>query len=187
MPGLVPAAKYRFFTNISQKSQNNSMAEFVVFKLDAVSVGVSAATVDRIVNAVEITPLPRAPAIALGIISVHGAMVPVVDFRQRLGLPGRDLRLSDRFVIARTPARSLVLVVDSVDGVFDYEESHITDTSEVLPGIEQVQGIVSRQGDIIFIHDLEKFLSINEAASLDAALTTASHGAGAAPGGKDAF
>ena len=158
------------------------MAEFVVFRLEATNIGLRASTIERVVHAVEVTPLPRAPDIALGVINVRGTMVPVVNLRKRLGLSDRELALSDLFVIARTTERSLAIVADSVDGVFEYAESAITDPSTLLPGIEQIAGIANRKDGIIFIHDLDLFLSLNEAASLDSAIATQ----GSEPGGNSA-
>lgn len=146
------------------------MTELFVFKLDEVSIGLQVSAVDRVVYAVEITPLPRAPEIALGVIDVGGVMMPVVNLRQRLGLPDKDLALSDRFIITHTSLRSLVVVADAVDGVFEYAEANITDPSVLLPGVQQITGIANRANDIIFIHDLELFLSLNEAAILDSAI-----------------
>ena len=142
-----------------------------MFRLDDMSVAFHASIIDRVVHAVEITPLPRAPDIALGVINVRGEVIPVVNLRRRFRLPERDLALSDRFVIARTARRMLAIVADAVDGVFGYPEADIRRAAEVMPGIEQVSGITSRKDGILFIHDLDTFLSLGEAASLDAAVS----------------
>jgi chemotaxis signal transduction protein len=47
------------------------MAEFVVFRLEAINIGLRASTIEWVVHAVEVTPLPRAPDIALGVINVR--------------------------------------------------------------------------------------------------------------------
>ena len=48
-----------------------------------------AGVVERVVQAVEITPLPGAPDGMLGVIDVAGRVLPVFDLRQRLELPPR--------------------------------------------------------------------------------------------------
>lgn len=144
--------------------------DFVVFQLDRIRVGLKTATIEQVIHAVLITPLPGAPDIAIGVIAVRGVLVPVVNLRQRLGLPEREISLSDRFIIAKTPHRPLAIIADAVDGVFDLPEAHITHQSTLLPGIEQIEGVVYQHDGIIFIHDLERFLSLDEAASLNNAI-----------------
>lgn len=146
--------------------------QFVVFQVDRSRVGLKATAVEHVIHAVLITPLPGAPDIAIGVIAVRGVLVPVVNLRRRLGLPERAVSLTDRFIIARTHYRPLAVIADAVDGVSDFPELNITQPSTLIPGIEHIEGVVYQQDDIIFIHDLERFLSLDEAASLDNAIIT---------------
>ena len=41
---------------------------------------------------------------------------------------------------------------------------------EILPGIKYIEGVVKIEGDIILIHNLEQFLSLEEEKTLDKAL-----------------
>lgn len=151
------------------------MTELFVFKLDELSIGLPVATVVRVVNAVEITPLPGAPEIVLGVIDVAGSVMPVIDLRQRLELPSRPLTLRNRFVIARTRQRSLVLVADSVHGVYAYNDTQITDPAALAAGVQHIIGIAHDDKGIIFVHDLELFLSLQEGVILDRALAANQH------------
>ena len=42
----------------------------------------------------------------------------------------------------------------------------------VLPGLGHVEGIIKFEDGLILIHDLDKFLSLEEEASLDLALSS---------------
>jgi purine-binding chemotaxis protein CheW len=151
------------------------MNELFVFKLDELLIGLSVAAVGRVVSAVEITPLPGSPSSVLGVIDVGGKVIPVVDLRYRLGLPSRPIELSDGFIIAHTPQRSLVIVADSVQGVCAYNDTQITDPAALAPGAQHLVGIARDDQGIIFIHDLELFLSVHEGVVLDQALTAHQH------------
>lgn len=144
--------------------------DFVVFQLDRIRVGLRASNIEQVIHAVLITPLPGAPDITIGVIVVRGVLIPVVNLRKRLGLPEREISLGDRFIIAKSPNRPLAIIADSVEDVFDFPESSITSSSTLLPGIEQVEGVVYQHDGIVFIHDLERFLSLDEAAFLDNAI-----------------
>ena len=39
---------------------------------------------ERLIHAVDVTPLPNAPPVVRGVINVHGQLVPVVSLRQRV-------------------------------------------------------------------------------------------------------
>jgi purine-binding chemotaxis protein CheW len=131
------------------------------------------ASVERVVRAVEITPLPEAPEVILGVINVQGRVVPVVDIRKRFGLPARALALGDHMVIASTPARPLALVADVVHGVMACSSHEIISAVDIIPGLEYVEGIAKTDEGFILIHDLDKFLALDEEVSLQRAMENA--------------
>lgn len=125
--------------------------------------------VERAVRIVEITPLPQAPDIVLGVVNLHGHIVPVVDTRKRFGLPARRLTLDDHLIIARTPNRLLALLVDRVDHAIECAAADVTAAAEILPGMGYVDGVAKLADGTVLIHDLATFLSLEETTRLDAA------------------
>ncbi len=144
--------------------------QLVVFTLDDQRYGLPLASVERATRIVEITPLPDAPAIVLGLINVHGRLVAVVNLRHRFRLPGREFALSDQIVVAHTTRRPVALVVDAVIGVMAYAEQQLVDAADILPGTDHLEGVVKLDDGLILIHDLETFLSLDEARALDVAM-----------------
>lgn len=143
----------------------------VVFKLDEMRYAINLSTVERVIRAVEITPLPKSPDIVLGVINLHGTIIPVLNVRRRFRLPGRDLLPSDQIVIARSARRDLGLIVDAVAGVVEFSAGEITASKDIVPGILYLEGVVRLEGDIVFIHDIDKFLGLDETSVLDAAVS----------------
>lgn len=131
------------------------------------------ASVERVVRAVAITPLPDAPDVILGVINVQGRIVPVADMRKRFRLPAREIALNDQMVIAHTHKRALALVADAVYGIVECSARDIVAMEGVIPGLEYVEGIVKMEDGLIFIHDLDKFLALDEEASLERAMKNA--------------
>ena len=74
--------------------------QLVVFFLNEQKYALYLPAVERVVSAIEVTPLPQAPDNVLGIINVMGKVIPVVNIRKRFGLPEREIDLSDQFIIA---------------------------------------------------------------------------------------
>ena len=142
----------------------------VVFTLDDQRYALRLSAVERVVRAVEVTPLPQAPEIVLGVINVQGQVVPVVNVRRRFGLPEREMGLSDQIILARTFRRAVALVVDAVEGGVACSEGGVSPSEEILPGLAYIEGVLKLEDGMILIHDLDKFLSLDEEKVLDEAM-----------------
>jgi purine-binding chemotaxis protein CheW len=148
----------------------NSPGQLVVFSLDERYYALDLSVVERTVHMVEVTPLPQAPEIVDGVINVQGRVIPVLNIRKRFRLPERPAALSDQLLIARTERRTMALTVDAVCGVVERSEQEIIKPASVLPGIEYVKGVVKFADGMIFIHDLDDFLSLEEENALESAI-----------------
>ena len=142
----------------------------VVFLLDDRRYALYLHTVERILRAVDVTPLPKAPDIVLGLINVRGNVTPVLDVRKRFRLKEREIGLQDHLIVARTSKRTVVIPVDSTNWVIEVPNQEVIDAKGLLPGVDYVQGVVKLQDGIVLIHDLESFLSLEEEKTLEAAI-----------------
>jgi purine-binding chemotaxis protein CheW len=152
---------------------NNSLAQtgkIVLFTLDEPRYALYLSSVERVVRAVEITPLPKAPEIVLGVINAQGRILPVLDIRKRFRLPAREISVDDRFIIARTARRPVALVVDSVAGVRELTDQQMVSVEQSLPFAEYLKGVAKLEDNLVLIHDLDQFLSLDEERVLDTAL-----------------
>lgn len=149
------------------------LSSIVVFSLDEPRYALDLSTVERVVRAVEITPLPKAPEIVLGVINLKGQIIPVIDVRKRFRLPEREMSVDDRFIIAGTSRRLVALAADSVAGVRAIENREVVSAEEALPFAAYIQGVAKVEGDLVLIYDLDQFLSLDEERMLDAALSEA--------------
>jgi len=143
----------------------------IVFSLDRQRYALPLHAVDRVVRMVAITPLPKAPDIVLGVVNLQGRVIPVIDMRRRFSLPEKKIALTDQLVVAHTLRRSIALVADAVHDVIGFAQVLI-ETENILPGLEYVEGVVKLTDGLILIHDLDRFLSLEEESSLDLALET---------------
>lgn len=142
----------------------------IVFSLDEQRYALRLSSVERTVRMVEITPLPEAPEIVLGVIDVHGEVVPVLNIRKRFRLPERAPGLADQLIMARTTRRSVALVADAVIDVVALSEDELIKPATILPRLEYVEGVAKLGDGMVFIHDLDAFLSLEEEQTLATAL-----------------
>ena len=143
----------------------------VLLAVDELNLALNIASVERVVRAVEIEPLPEAPRGILGVINLQGTVVPVCDLRVRFGLPSRGVQTSDYLVIARMRSQTVALLVDSVAGVVPGTQMQLTESSEILPEMECITGVIKIEENLVFVHDLDRFLSIHDFEALQFALS----------------
>ncbi len=143
-------------------SNMNRFNHLVLFTLDEQRYALYLPAVTRVVRTVEITPLPKAPEAVRGVVNVQGQVIPVVDIRKRFRLPEREMELSDQGIIASTSRRPVALVVDTVEGVIEHSNQEIIPLEKILPSTEYIEGMVKLEDGLVLIHDLDKFLSLEE-------------------------
>jgi purine-binding chemotaxis protein CheW len=74
-------------------------------------------------------------------------------------------------MIARTSDRVVALVIDEVHGVIEHEPSAVVASSHVAHGLDALPGVVRLEDGLVFIHDLDRFLSTDEARVLETAMS----------------
>lgn len=141
--------------------------QYITFNLDEQKFALHLSAVERIVLAVEVTPLPKAPGIVLGVVNIQGRVIPVVNIRKRFRLPEREMDLSDQFIIARTSMRTIALVVDAVDGVIEQSGLEVVAAREILPEMDYVDAVAKLNDGTVPILNLDRFLSLEEEKMLE--------------------
>lgn len=146
--------------------------QIVVFTLNEQLYALPLPAVVRVIHALEIRHLPKAPEIISGIINVKGQIIPVADIRKRFGLAEREIDSDDRIIIADTGKRHIAILVDSVTGIKDLATGQQAEASESLLFAEHLRGVAKIDDELILIYDLEQFLSLDEEKELEQALKT---------------
>ncbi len=153
--------------------ETTTTTHLIIGLLDTQRYALRLAVVDRIVRAVEVTPLPRVPEIVQGVVDVEGVVIPVMNIRKRLGLPEKPITTSDRFIVARTQRRPVILVLDTVQAIIEIPTEQIMTADQILPHSRYLEGVVKFPDGMMFIHDLDQFLSLDEEQALSQALVNA--------------
>ncbi len=149
------------------------MHQLVSFTLDRQLYALRLTRVRRVVRMAEATPLPKAPEVVLGVLDLEGTILPVLSMRKRFGLAEGESSLTDQLLVADTSSRTVALVVNSVTGVVEKTDEEITKATEIVRGSQYVEGITRLEDGLVFIHDLDRFLSQTEEAEIQNALAQA--------------
>jgi len=129
-----------------------------IFSLDNFHYAISLSLVNRVIRAVEVTPVSAGSGSIIGIINLHGLIVPVINTRQMMGLPEREIVPDDLFIIVNTPKRTLALAADAIEPMAELPEGIIIPNTSVLPEAQSLSGIAKLDDGVVLIHDLEQCL-----------------------------
>lgn len=147
-----------------------AQATLLVFLLHEARFAVRGEAVREVVRSVAVARLPDAPGIVEGVVNCRGRVVPVLDVRGRFGLPARPLDPDQHFVLADAGPRVVALRVDRALDLLEVSEDDIESAGSAAPGSRYTEGVARLPDGLLVIHDLERFLSLDEGARLDASL-----------------
>ena len=137
---------------------------WVTFRLASESYGINVTQVREVLRITEIAPVPGAPDYVIGIINLRGNVVTVMDTRKRFNLPSIETDEHSRIVIIEVDGQEVGILVDSVAEVVDIRQSAIEQAPSV--GSDEtskyIQGVTSRDGELLILVDLNKLLSDEE-------------------------
>jgi purine-binding chemotaxis protein CheW len=148
----------------------------LLFELVEQRFALALSDVIELTRACAVQALPKAPDVVMGAVNLRGQVVPVLDLRRRLGLPHKALEPSDSFVFARIAERSVALRVDRLLGIEELSITPIQEASNLPARLAYVSGVATVADGVVFIYDLEQFLSGAEVAVLDRALSLPGQG-----------
>jgi purine-binding chemotaxis protein CheW len=144
--------------------------KILVFTLDELACALHVSSVVRVIRAMEISKLPKAPEIIKGTINFKGETIPVVDIRKRFGHLRRGTVPNDRIIIADTGKRKVAFFADSVSDIKELESQRPEISSKSSSRTGSKKDVPKTMNEIILIRDLENFLSHDEEKVLEEAL-----------------
>ncbi|RZA17687.1 MAG: chemotaxis protein CheW [Lysobacteraceae bacterium] len=150
--------------------------EIIVFVIETQRFAVRLEQVVRAVAAVEVTPLPGAPAVVLGVFDLQGVMVPVYDASLRFGAASTPasvsspVRASEQFLVLRTGRGLAALRVQQTLGVQPLDDLQALPAETQDAGPHWFDGVTRLADGLVLIHDIDHFLSSAEARQLGEAL-----------------
>lgn len=139
----------------------NASQPLLLFTMVEPRYALNLSVVERVVQAVEIMPLPKAPPFVLGVINVQGQVIPVVDIRQCFGLPPHTITLNDQFILARTASRRVALVVEAVNGIHAPTAHELVTATALMPGAGFIHGVAKLEDQLVLICDLDQILTFD--------------------------
>jgi len=154
--GVVPVSD----AGESEETEQSEI-ELLSFRLGGEVYAVLVADVREVLKNYHLTTVPNTPDYILGVMSLRGAMLPVIDLCKRFGLAPGAKDEKSRIVVVSSADEVVGLVVDRVTGVFRILPDEVKPVPENLEqGAEFLRGIVRTDDRLYILLDLEKALGV---------------------------
>jgi len=163
--------------NILSSDLNVNKNQYLTFILAGEEYGVDILRVQEIKGWDNVTKIPNAPAYIKGVMNLRGAIVPIIDLRQRFNLEMLEYGPMTVVVVLRVESedkdRTMGIVVDAVSDVYDIANEHMKpppDFGEVI-SIQFLKALATVDEKMIMILDIDHLLTSNEMAFLGSTTT----------------
>ncbi len=146
---------------------DNHQDNILAFSVDNTRIALYLKDVERVIRAIAHASVPKAAPSLYGIIDLQGEHIPVVNLRERFGMPQRPVTPGDRMIISGWGKKKLAIVVDEVEQPMAIYRSDIkqlelpenqTLKQEMANSGLEIVRTVSDQKGLIIIYDLPKLL-----------------------------
>lgn len=131
--------------------------------------------VERVLRYTTPTSVPDMPAYIEGVMDYQGRVLPLVNLRLRMELPGTESNRHTRILVLHVSGELIGVVVDSVTAVTPFDPAQVAPPPKYFRGLaaEYLKGIV-RQGEKLVIYlDVEQLLSTTDRIALQNVATGA--------------
>jgi purine-binding chemotaxis protein CheW len=133
--------------------------EYLAFVLAGDTYAIQIAFIAEILKLPPLTTVPRAPREVIGVMSVRGRLVTVIDLRRRFRLAEQPPDRKTRILLVDSGEEHIGLFVDEVLQVYRLAESEI-EPAHVLGGDQpaHIAGIGRPEGALLILLDLKPIL-----------------------------
>jgi purine-binding chemotaxis protein CheW len=145
--------------------------EYLAFRLGGDTYAVPIGEVREILKMPPVTEVPRAPKDVVGVVSVRGLLVTVIDLRQRLRVSAGEITKRGRILLVTGAENEVIgLYVDEVLQVYRLAETEIESATNVLGGklADYVLGIGRPEAALLILIDLKPVVGRADAEARDA-------------------
>ena len=148
--------------------------QYLTFILAGEEYGVDILRVQEIKGWDDVTPIPNTPDYVKGVINLRGAIIPIVDLRQRFGMSELEYGPTTVMIILKVQnderERIMGVVVDAVSEVYNINGTELQPPPEFGGVIktEFLRGLASIEEKMIIVLDIDHLLNAKEMQQLNA-------------------
>ncbi len=144
------------------KARLNLEGKYLTFIIGDGEYGLDVMGVREIIDMRPIRPIPQSEDFVKGIINLRGEVVPVIDFRLKLGMGTSEYDEHARIIVlevaGETDVVQMGIVVDSVSDVIDIKSNQIEDTPSLVTNVDTdyILGVAQINDSMTMLLDMKQ-------------------------------
>ena len=144
------------------RKDESALSQFLAFHLGKEEYALDINQISEIIKPRDYTDIPRVPDFILGLISLRGVVVPIIDLRQRFQMGRVELSSASRIIVSHENGVTAGLLVDRINQVVKIDTDRIEPPPAVITGVDRnlISGIGRYQGRMIIMLNLASVLEI---------------------------
>jgi purine-binding chemotaxis protein CheW len=152
----------------NHSAESEATSQWLTFVCGSEEYSLELATVLELIRPRRLTELPRSPDFLLGIVSLRGQIVPVVDLARRLNLKPSDDTSQQRVIVCSAADERIGLLVDRVVQVVRVKPEQVESAPLLAdsPSKDFISGIGRVQGKMLVLLNPERILDVEPQAVL---------------------
>jgi len=147
---------------LDKKEKNTETKnQFLTFKLENELYGLLLEKAKEIIKPPKITNVPNTQKHVMGVINIRGKVTPVIDLKEKLGLPqNADNEKYNKIIIINIQGIMVGLYIDEVREVVSINSDDIEKTTEGDRSLEDeyIRGVFTSKDSLIVIINIEEIL-----------------------------
>jgi len=136
--------------------------KFTIFNIHEETFGIDIARVLEILRVQKIFTIPGLPEFLSGVMSVRGAVIPVMDLRRRFGM--KPAGRKERIILVRYDREKIGFLVDEIKEILVLNPDEIRPSPSIFKGFktQYLSGIGKKDERIILILNIDTLLTSEE-------------------------
>jgi len=139
------------------------MSKFTIFNISRDVFGIDISRVLEILRVQKIFSIPGLPGFLTGVMSVRGAVIPIMDLRLRFGMnPAGNAK--ERIILVRYGEEKIGFLVDEIREILRLEAEDIKPSPSIFKGFktEYLTGLGKKGEQIIILLNIDNLLTSEE-------------------------
>lgn len=168
--GFELATEDTYLDAYKQETRDNDVQQVISFWMGPEEYALDLLEVKEILRYQPPTCVPRTKPFILGVISVRGEVLPVLDLMARMGLGHSKANDTTRILVVEREGERYGLTVDSISGVEELTTDHVEPPPPAMKGQEDdfLSGIGRIGSRMLILIQLSTVLSFEAALALEA-------------------
>ncbi len=145
-------------TETVEKKTSGKLVELVTFYLDGSLYGIDILEVQEINKLQEWTPVPHSEDFVLGILSLRGSIVTIIDLCKKLCHTQTHVTDTSRTIIVNSQGQHVGFLVDAIGSVTTVDWDQVCDPPANVNGMQGkfLEGVLKTDNDLIAILNIEE-------------------------------